>query len=92
MPGERPAVALWRAVRKRLRPFVAAAPLEIPDRDLGELVQRARTELRRQFGPVVHVRIPTGSRLNVEALRHLEADLNEVRAIADLLTRTLGAG
>lgn len=89
MPDALPAVVIWREVRERLRPFVDAAPLKISDRDLGEWAQRAHTGWRREFGQINEARVSGADGLNIEALRHLQAGLNEVPAIADVLTRTL---
>jgi len=86
-PDARPAAAIWYEVRDRLQPFTNAAPLRIEDRDLGMWAQRAHSELRREFGPADQPRVMAldGTGVKVAAVRHLQAMVNEIPAIADHL-------
>lgn len=87
MPDARPAAAIWCEVRDRLQPFTSATPLHLQDRDLGLWVQRAHSELRREFGSAEQPRVMLdgGAGQKVEAVRNLQSMVNEVPAIADHL-------
>lgn len=90
MPDARPAAAIWYEVRDRLQPFTSAAPLQLEDRDLGLWAQRAHSELRREFGTADQPRLMSpASGLKVEAVRHLQAMVNEIPTIADHLATAL---
>ena len=83
-PDARPAAATWYEVRHRLQPFTNAAPLQLQDRDLGLLAQRAHSDLRREFGSPdqPQVRLHSGGR-KVDAVRSLQSMVNEIPAVAD---------
>ena len=91
MPDALLAAAIWYEVRDRMRPFTDAAPLTIDERDLGMCAQRTHIELRREFGSPDQLRLAYENRpgLKANAVRHLQAMVNEIPDVADQLAAAI---